>query len=251
MGTEGLKKHVSEKHQSVAVASAAAQVQQAHQASLAASVAAATAAASKRAAAGQQSNLKLEVVFKCEFCSGTFSQQSSLNQHIRSFHMELQCVVCGSALVGSESMIAHIQESHQPSKMMANPGGLLFHCEVCETSFAKSSAYDEHFLNEHVFCKVGNELVKPDLTPIPLGGATVAANGNGGADTPTSSSKLQQHQAAAAGANLNIVYQCEHCDGMFTDADSLAKHIDTAHPEAFRIAAAAAAAAAATTASSS
>ncbi len=29
------------------------------------------------------------------------------------------------------------------------------------------------------------------------------------------------------------MYQCEHCDGMFPDAADLAKHIDTAHPEAF------------------
>ena len=82
---------------------------QAHQASLAAS------AAKKAGGGGGRNGLttKVEVTFKCEFCSGTFSQQSSLNQHIRSFHMELQCVVCGSALVGTESMIAHIQVRYE------------------------------------------------------------------------------------------------------------------------------------------
>ncbi len=76
---------------------------------------------------------------------------------------------------------------------MVAPGGqgLLFHCEVSGRSFAKSSDYDENFLNEHVFCRVGNELVKPDLTPVP-----VVANGGGA--VAAASPKLRQHQVRFA-----------------------------------------------------
>jgi len=90
--------------------------------------------------------------------------------------MELQCVICGSVLIGTENMLAHIQESHPPTKVMANPGGLMFRCEYCaDACFSKSQQYDEHFINTHVFCKVGDELVRPDLTPIPGGAAAAAA----------------------------------------------------------------------------
>ena len=66
---------------------------------------------------GNSSAFNIEVVFKCEFCSGTFSTQSSLDQHIRMYHLELQDAVTGTVLLGTEAMIRHIQANHQPNKV--------------------------------------------------------------------------------------------------------------------------------------
>ncbi len=239
VGTEGLKRHVARDHQRAGTtATVTRQPPVAHAATSAAAAAAAAAAAVQQQQQQQQQEqqkrrLKIEVVFKCEYCAGTFSQQSSLNQHIRSFHMELQCVVCGSALVGSEAMGAHVQDAHPPRKLvLAATGELVFHCDICEGNFRKGHAYDEHFLHDHVLCKVGNELVKPDLTPIPSNGAAAATVVGRAAATGkvVSTTALSTHQG-----NVNIVYQCEHCDSLFTDHASLTKHMDSTHPETFAL----------------
>lgn len=54
-GTEGLKKHVVKEHTKTGAGKSAT----------------------------TSSGFQIEVVFKCEYCSGTFSQQSSLDEHIR------------------------------------------------------------------------------------------------------------------------------------------------------------------------
>lgn len=76
VGTEGLKRHVAKEHNAknnIAVASAAA-------------AASAVGRTGKKANSTVSNGMKMqiEIVFKCEFCSGTFSQQSSLDEHIRS-----------------------------------------------------------------------------------------------------------------------------------------------------------------------
>ncbi|XP_059088578.1 zinc finger and SCAN domain-containing protein 2-like [Tigriopus californicus] len=94
--------------------------------------------------------VKGELVYKCQFCSGAFIHKTSLEQHIQSFHVEVQCQQCGSQFIGHESMAEHVKEAHQPNTIMYNEYQVCFHCELCNITFNRRSQYDEHFLSYHV-----------------------------------------------------------------------------------------------------
>ena len=68
---------------------------------------------------------------RCEYCSGTFRQRATLQQHIESFHVELQCSFCGSAFIGQQNMLEHVKEMHQPNTVLYNDTELCYHCEIC------------------------------------------------------------------------------------------------------------------------
>lgn len=138
--------------------------------------------------------------------------------------MDLQCVSCGSSLVGTQAMLTHIQEAHQASKVMFNTGEICYHCEICESTFDRGHLYDEHFLHNHVFCKVGNDLVRPDH--LVTAGSSSAQSGQHNMIKPLLTSNNQP---------LSIVYQCAHCDSLFSDQGQLTKHMDSTHPETFAL----------------
>ena len=52
-----------------------------------------------------------------QYCSGTFLQRATLEKHTESFHVELQCGYCGSTFVGTESVVEHVKDAHQASKV--------------------------------------------------------------------------------------------------------------------------------------
>ena len=151
--------------------------------------------------------------YKCSYCSGTFLQRGTLDKHTESFHVEVQCGYCGSAFVGTESMIEHVKEAHPAQKIMYNDTEMCFCCEVCDTSFKRKTAYDEHFLRAHVYRKVGQDFVRSD---------------------PAAAS-----QTASPGDFLGVLLRCSFCQSRFSDPGLLSHHMAVAHAETQVVAAAA------------
>jgi hypothetical protein len=163
--------------------------------------------------------------FKCSYCSGTFLQRGTLDKHVESFHIEVQCGYCGSTFVGTESVTEHVKEAHPGHKIMYNDNEMAVCCEVCDASFKRKTAYDEHFLRMHVYRKVGADFVR----------------------MPPSASASSTTSPADV---LGVLHRCTFCQSRFSDPALLSHHVsmshaDTAHAAAMAAARAAARAAAA------
>ena len=124
---------------------------------------------------------------------------------------------------------------------------MCLHCEVCNRTFFSSALYEEHFLREHTFVRGGangDELIKPDLTPLTTLTSPTAAAGN---SSSAASAIVSPSTAVAASSSantvdsamrqsiLNLVYQCEYCKEIFQEQNLLTKHLDSVHPETFAL----------------
>ena len=55
-----------------------------------------------------------EDIFKCSYCSGVFHEKAALQEHLRFFHLEEECLICGAVCLGAFDMYQHISEIHPP-----------------------------------------------------------------------------------------------------------------------------------------
>ena len=61
-----------------------------------------------------KTRLNDDIILKCSYCSGVFREQSSLEEHVRFFHLEEECLICGAVCLGAFDMYQHISEIHPP-----------------------------------------------------------------------------------------------------------------------------------------
>lgn len=87
------------------------------------------------------------VVFRCSYCSGSFSHEDVLADHLAYFHLEEECLVCGSLLVGAEQMLDHIDLEHPPHKV----DKCTYECYMCAMEFRKRKHAVGHFRTVHVY----------------------------------------------------------------------------------------------------
>ena len=69
-----------------------------------------------------KTRLNDDIILKCSYCSGVFREQGSLEEHVRFFHLEEECLICGHVSVGAFESYEHIGEFHSPLYI---PGNIL------------------------------------------------------------------------------------------------------------------------------
>ena len=67
-----------------------------------------------------KTRLNDDIILKCSYCSGVFREQSSLEEHVRFFHLEEECLICGHISVGAFESYEHIGEFHSPLYIPGN-----------------------------------------------------------------------------------------------------------------------------------
>ena len=55
-----------------------------------------------------------EDMFKCSYCSGVFHEKGALQEHLRFFHLEEECLITGVVCRGAFEMYQYISECHPP-----------------------------------------------------------------------------------------------------------------------------------------
>ena len=79
-----------------------------------------------------KTRLNDDIILKCSFCSGVFREQASLEEHVRFFHLEEECLICGFVSVGAFESYEHIGEFHSPLYV---PGNILWYNKSIETTY--------------------------------------------------------------------------------------------------------------------
>ena len=79
-----------------------------------------------------KTRLNDDIILKCSFCSGVFREQASLEEHVRFFHLEEECLICGHVSVGAFESYEHIGEFHSPLYI---PGNILKYNKSIETRY--------------------------------------------------------------------------------------------------------------------
>lgn len=79
-----------------------------------------------------KTRLNEDIILKCSYCSGVFHEQSSLEEHVRFFHLEEECLICGAVSVGAFESYEHIGEFHSPLYI---PGNILWYNKSIETTY--------------------------------------------------------------------------------------------------------------------
>ena len=69
-----------------------------------------------------KTRLNDDIILKCSYCSGVFREQGSLEEHVRFFHLEEECLICGHVSVGAFESYEHIGVFHSPTYI---PGNIL------------------------------------------------------------------------------------------------------------------------------
>ena len=55
-----------------------------------------------------------EDMYKCSYCSGVFHEKGALQEHLRFFHLEEECLITGVVCRGAFEMYQYISECHPP-----------------------------------------------------------------------------------------------------------------------------------------
>lgn len=86
---------------------------------------------------------------KCSYCSGVFHEEIALENHLRFYHLEEECLGCGTVVHGAFGMMDHVSDYHQP-KMI--PGPWPGHqCKICWAIFPQLHQVFDHFRRRHVY----------------------------------------------------------------------------------------------------
>ena len=158
------------------------------------------------------SNKTFEIVYSCQYCSGTFTNESALEGHIKCFHAEQTCLICGNVFVGSDSTAQHIKESHLPKKILNSANVLVFQCDACGSTFEDKSLYNDHVFNSHTWSRYNNK-AKMNL-----------------GDSMDSASMDLRATIAAAAQGQAILHSCEVCGQIFANENHLDEHVQETHP---------------------
>ncbi len=86
-------------------------------------------------------------VVKCSYCPGVFHEASSLEDHVKFFHQEEECLLCGSVFNGAFEMYEHISEIHPPYQAHQHAHV----CTLCGAYYPYRHHAIEHFRRRHVF----------------------------------------------------------------------------------------------------
>ena len=78
-----------------------------------------------------KTRLNDDIILKCSYCSGVFREQGSLEEHVRFFHLEEECLICGHVSVGAFESYEHIGEFHSPLYIPGNIIQILLFRSLC------------------------------------------------------------------------------------------------------------------------
>lgn len=80
---------------------------------------------------------------KCQICSKTFTQSSSLSKHIKALHTQErrhQCSTCTKGFVSKSNLDCHIREKHLPD----DDPRRYFPCKLCDDKFKTATQLSNH-----------------------------------------------------------------------------------------------------------
>ncbi|XP_075988932.1 uncharacterized protein LOC142984932 [Anticarsia gemmatalis] len=192
--------------------------------------------------------------FQCKLCPKTFTQQSSLQEHMERTHhvymVETTCHLCGKHILGRGKLYQHMRihsakrfQCHICYKLLKNKDSLANHmlrhsgvksysCEVCAASFYTPCEVYNHRTKVHL--KKKN--FKCDLCDYTMY-TKVALKKHRAKHTGTNvvclvcgtfcenAEKLLKHQRV----HFNRHIECPHCDKKFHNRHALSKHICKNH----------------------
>jgi hypothetical protein len=93
-----------------------------------------------------KTRLNDDIILKCSYCSGVFHEQASLEEHVRFFHLEEECLICGHVSVGAFESYEHIGEFHSPLYIPGHG----HHC-IDGASYPHRHHAVEHFRRKYVY----------------------------------------------------------------------------------------------------
>lgn len=88
----------------------------------------------------------------CSYCSGVFKKAKDLESHVKLFHLEEECLICGSTCSGASEMCEHIEQCHPPAISCQGFNSITvgFSC-CCGFLATKHHEVLDHFRVKHVY----------------------------------------------------------------------------------------------------
>lgn len=174
------------------------------------------------------------IVYKCIYCSGTFTLESSLDQHIQAFHAEQRCLICGANFIGAQNIARHIRESHPPTRKKINDNNITFHCDTCGKAFALKNQFEDHVLQKHTWSSVTVAKVHrtfDSISPVKKKReSSVALYQCEYCDELFANEfHMNEHKHEVHSLEDSVMYQCVICDNLFDSEVSLDEHVNDLH----------------------
>ena len=91
---------------------------------------------------GVQHSQNENVRYNCEKCGKSFSENGTLNKHIKSIHEDVQynCEKCDKSFSDKSNLKRHIQSVHE---------NVRYNCEKCDKSYSDKSHLRKHIKSVH------------------------------------------------------------------------------------------------------
>jgi hypothetical protein len=85
-------------------------------------------------------------VVKCSYCSGAFQDQETLEEHVSFYHLEEECLICGSLFLGEGEVVEHIIDVHPPETTAYG-----HQCRICGGLYRQRHHFLTHFRRRHFY----------------------------------------------------------------------------------------------------